>query len=234
MSRANHNEAEFEGLDLALTVIMEHWNQPTRESKEKVSNLIYPHLHRMEKKALRRLPQWLVDSMERVGVDDPKTTILLKILNGLGKNGIGDFNPAKGKLSPWIWTMMVRQTLTLVRQVNTRSNKVGGFEMGEDGEGVGMENHSLSQWNTHQWAGGLKEYRKNLYCKLVRFSEDCGDADSVAHMVNHFLKTGEILTHERQAQMLGTALATTHRKRKASAKMILRDMAEAEFGPLAV
>jgi len=234
MDNANQNESEFQLLDDAFPVLVDYWNNPTSEKKNAVSSMIYKPLCRMEAKALRRLPQWVVDGMDRVGLEDAKTTILLKILKGEGKGGIGDYQPAKGKFSAWLWSMMVRQSITLLRKVNARQNSVGGFELGENGEEVGMEKHSHSSWISRQREMELVERRENVVMALERYAQDCEEGDPLGQMVQHFQKEKEVLTLEKQSQMLNLSKATLHRRRKASAEKILRDLAEADFGALAV
>ncbi len=234
MDNANRNENEFQLLNDAFPVLVDYWNNPTSEKKNEVSCMIYNPLCRMESKAFRRLPHWVVDGIDRIGLEDAKTTILLKILKGKGKGGIGDYQPAKGKFSAWVWRMMVRQSITLLRKVNARQNSVGGFELGENGEDVGMEKHSHSSWISSQRQMDLVEHREKMGIMLERYAQDCEEGDPLGHMVQHFQKEKEVITLEKQSKMLNLSKASLHRRRKASAEKILRDLAEADFGVLAL
>jgi hypothetical protein len=70
--------------------------------------------------------------LEAQGGGDAFSAVLLKVLAGPG--GLGDFDPSRGGLGGWVWTLMRNQLRSEARKAGAVSRRLQQFKVGVDGE----------------------------------------------------------------------------------------------------
>jgi len=214
------NHPENTDLDSAFPVLMACWNQPTPENRELAALAVYMPLAKMQKLAQNMLPVWIVNRIHAIGLEDPKTTILLKLLEGPGKKGIGNYSPAKGKISGWVWRMMVRHSISLARKASARKychSELGG----DEDKNLKLDILCHSRWKESAKMALSAEKRKRLLALLESYLEDHDCQDILVDMARHVRENGAVPKLREQAQNLGITTAKAFRLRQAAFKKVM-------------
>jgi len=88
----------------------------------------------MEASATRLLHRRSRLRLEAQGGGDAFSAVLLKVLAGPGPGGLGDFDPSRGSLGGWVWTLMRNQLYSEARKAGAVSRRLQQFKVGVDGE----------------------------------------------------------------------------------------------------